>query len=169
MTSNGDFGTRIPLWIDGEATSSQPPRLFDVTGAAKETKVGEAQSADVAAAVRAAESSMAAFHSWKDTSAVHRRDLLLRGASIMSEYKDKLIESQVQETSCAHGWAAFNVDTAVSSIKETASLLTSVNGEIPQNSDTGRLVLVFKEPLGPLLAIAPYVYLHGVLLLTLIV
>lgn len=74
----------------------------------------------------------------------------------MTEYKDQLVNSQIEETSCQQGWAEFNIDTAVASIKETASLLTSVNGEIPQNSGTGRLVLVFKEPVGPLLAIAPY-------------
>lgn len=147
----------IPLWIDGEATASQPEKKFDVFGASRNKKVGEAQSADVAAANRAAESSLAAFHTWKDTPATERRDLLLRGAAVMSEYEERLVAAQVEETSCAKDWAHFNIATAISSIKETASLLTSINGEIPQHNEAGRLVLVFKEPIGPLLAIAPYV------------
>ena len=146
----------VPLWINGEATTSSPPITFTVTSVSKpqETPI-TAQSADSDAATRAADAAWAAFGSWKKTSPQTRRDLLLRAASAYESRMQQLVEAQVHETSCTEPWAQMNVNYAIELLKETASRVTGVAGEIPQVIDHNKLALVFREPLGPILTIAP--------------
>ena len=152
---NGTQGNVIPLWIGGKATTSSPAQTFPVYSSSDGKIVHDAQSADGQAATRAVDAASAAFLSWRKTSPQSRRDLLLRVADKYVAKTPALVESQVLETNCTESWARGNIAYAVEVIRESASRVTSISGDIPQTMSSDRLALVFKEPIGTILTIAP--------------
>ena len=145
----------VPLWINGEATTSTPVVTFAVQSMSTSEAVHHAHSANTQAAERAVEAAAAAFVSWRKTSPQSRRDLLLRVADKYEALTPALIDSQMLETSCTEAWARGNIQYAAEIIRESASRITSVSGDIPQTQGPDRLALVFKQPIGPVLTIAP--------------
>ena len=60
------------------------------------------------------------------------------------------------ETSCSAPFADFQIEFATSCLKETASRISSMVGEIPNMATSDSIGFIFKEGLGPLLLIAPW-------------
>ncbi len=145
----------VPLWIDGIAAESSKGTTFSVHSAKQGKDVYKAQSADIRDAARAADVALTAFSTWRHTSAYDRQSLLFKVADIFDARKAEAIKFQVAETSCEPSWAGFNVKYGVSVMREIASRVTSVCGEIPRTVSDANLCLVFKEPVGPSLLIAP--------------
>lgn len=144
-----------PLWINGEAVTPAGLKTLSVYSSSLGRDVGYAVSADVSSGKRAADAAWTALRSWKKTSAVSRRDLLLRVADLYLANREKLVDLQKLETSCSHEFANMNVTLAAQGVQEMASRITSISGEIPQVSSYERMALVFKVPVGPILVIAP--------------
>lgn len=145
----------VPLWIDGADAASSQGYTFPVYSAKQQKNVFMAQSASTDDAAQTADVALKAFSSWKRTSASHRRDLLLRAADIFERRKPEAIWIQVEETSCEPSWAGFNVGYGLTVMREIAARITSVFGEMPRTDSEAGLCLVFKEPIGPSLLIAP--------------
>ncbi|KAH8892189.1 aldehyde dehydrogenase [Thozetella sp. PMI_491] len=146
----------VPLWIDGASATASPAQTFPVHSAAKGQDVYLAQGADVDAAKKAADAAWAAFQTWRKEGPIQRRDMLLRVATILTQGKEELKQIQMDETSCTKEWAEMNVNLAIETIREFASRITSVSGQIPQMANPEHMALVFKEPIGPILTIAPW-------------
>lgn len=102
----------IPLWIDNEAvcTSSTIP----VTQALSGNVVHHASSASISEATKAVDSSWKAFQSWRQTTHVIRRDLILRVAAYYESHIDEFVARQIEETSCTEAWAKQNVSVLLS-------------------------------------------------------
>lgn len=149
--------TVVPLWINGAPTELDQSRLITVHSAAHDKDVFLAQSASISDAQSAVSSAETAFQSWKETSYVDRRELLLRVATVMERRIDEFILFQTQETSCSETWARFNVILACKALREICSCIsTSCTGELPPPENKATFALVLKEPVGPVLAIAPW-------------
>ncbi|CAO2650162.1 Nn.00g014540.m01.CDS01 [Neocucurbitaria sp. VM-36] len=148
------YPSTIPLWIDNspEITSSTLP----LTHAPYGTHIHNFSSASLADATKAATSSLLAFQSFKNTTHTFRRDLLLRVAALFEKNAPTLIASQVAETSATEAWAKQNVALSISYLKEIAAQISSVTGVIPPIERPNTLGFVFKEPIGPVLCIAPW-------------
>ena len=145
----------VPLWINGIEAESSKGTTFLVHSAKQEKNVFEAQSAHAEDATRAADVALSVFSTWRQTSAYDRQSLLFKAADIFETRKVEAITLQVAETSCEPSWAAFNVRYGLSVMREIASRVTSVCGELPKTVSEANLCLVFKEPVGPSLLIAP--------------
>ena len=145
----------VPLWIDGAAATSSHEVTFPVYSAKQEKNVFMAQSANEEDATRAADAALKAFQGWRNTSADYRRDLLLKVTDIFERRKAEAIKLQVEETSCEASWAGFNVGYGLTVIREIAARISSVFGQMPRTTSEGNMCLVFKEPIGPSLLIAP--------------
>jgi acyl-CoA reductase-like NAD-dependent aldehyde dehydrogenase len=152
---NGSTLETVPLIIDGEATTADKPVQFAVHGLEEGKDVYLAESADVNAANRAAESSWSAFEKWRTASGVSRRKLLLRYAQLLREHEEELVYTQRRETSVIEMWARKNVHLAADLIDEIAASVTRVEGSIPQTQTSGSMALAFNVPIGPVLSIAP--------------
>jgi acyl-CoA reductase-like NAD-dependent aldehyde dehydrogenase len=87
---------------------------------------------------------------------VQRRDLILRVADYYASHLDDFVERQILETSCTKPWATNNVNGSVSYLREIAAQVSSVTGTIPPIEKPNTLGFVFKEPIGPVLCIAPW-------------
>lgn len=62
----------------------------------------------------------------------------------------------MDETGASASWAEFDLGLAPEILRDVAGRLTSIAGAIPQTSREGVTALVFKEPYGTVLAIAPW-------------
>lgn len=152
----------VPLWIDGEAVPTDSLTTFPVIQSATGSTIHHAASATSKEAVRAVESSKTAFKSWRNANHVTRRELILKVAAYYEQHADTFIQAQMSETSCTEAWGKQNIDLATRYLKEIAAVISSVNGTIPQLEKPGAMGFVFKEPVGPVLCIAPW---NGALIL----
>ena len=112
-----------------------------------------ASIADTDAAIAAAQ---AAYPAWKATKPGKKRDIFLKAADIMDSRAKELIKYQVEETGCAEGWAQFNLGVATDILRDVAGRISSITGTIPTPAAEGTSALIYKEPYGVILAIAPW-------------
>jgi acyl-CoA reductase-like NAD-dependent aldehyde dehydrogenase len=145
----------VPLWIDGQSAAAHPAVTFPISPD-EQGKTAFAQSADVDAAKLAAAAAKKAFEQWRFSSPTSRRDILLRAAGLLDSRRAELVALQVLETNCAESWAQFNIDNSINNMREIAARITSAcTGSIPAIGSEKNLGLVFKDPVGPVLLIAP--------------
>jgi acyl-CoA reductase-like NAD-dependent aldehyde dehydrogenase len=144
----------IPLWLDNKPIHTSS--TFSVVQASTSKTVHHACSASSTDAQNAASSSWTAFQSWRNSTHVQRRDLILRVADYYASHLDDFVERQILETSCTKPWATNNVNGSVSYLREIAAQVSSVTGTIPPIEKPNTLGFVFKEPIGPVLCIAPW-------------
>ncbi|KAF2871490.1 Aldehyde/histidinol dehydrogenase [Massariosphaeria phaeospora] len=154
MPSKSDYA--VPLWINGEAVPTKSTSTFPVTQAVTGNTVHHASAASSTQAIDAVQSSWTAFRSWKNAPHTTRRDVILRVAAYYEQNAASLVEYQMLETSCSEGWAKQNVDLATRYLKEIAACVSGIMGAIPQIEKPNTMGFVFKEPVGPILCIAPW-------------
>ena len=145
----------VPLWIDGATAKSSPELTFPVYSAKQKKNVFLAQSANPKIAEQAADVALRVFDSWRRTSATFRRDLIMKAADIFESRRSEIVALQVEETSCEASWAGFNLTYGLANMREIASSITSVFGEMPRVESDTNLAMVLKEPVGPTLLISP--------------
>ncbi|UKZ83792.1 hypothetical protein TrVFT333_011605 [Trichoderma virens FT-333] len=147
----------VPIRINGVSQPIDSTSLIPVESNIQDKVIHYAQSATPELAIKAAEASYQAFWKWKNSTSNERRDLLLRTADVIDSWLDRFIELQVAETSCTESWARFNTVIMARCMREIASNIShATTGELPSLESSGSLVLVYKEPVGPILAIPPW-------------
>lgn len=152
-----DNQTVIPIYIDGKTLPLDRSHLITVRSAHEQRDIHYAQGATAEIAHEAAAVAYRAFKEWRTTTFHFRRDLLLRVALNIEAREDEFVALQRQETSCAESWARFNVGLACRAIREIASQISAeCTGELPPGESNSAFCMVFKEPVGPVLAIAPW-------------
>jgi acyl-CoA reductase-like NAD-dependent aldehyde dehydrogenase len=144
----------VPIWIDNKPV--QTSSTFPITQASTSTTVHHAHSASSDDAKLAADSSWTACKTWRNSTHTTRRDLILRVADYFAAHLDDLAKVQQLETSCTEPWARQNVNGSVAYLKEIAAQVSSVTGVIPPIEKPNTMGFVFKEPIGPILCIAPW-------------
>lgn len=146
----------VPLWIGGAAVASSPSRKFPVHSAEQKKDVYLAESANEKSANAAAEAAHCAFDTWRNSSAASRREIIERMTAIIQERQDELIKTQIEETSCSETWANFNIVYTVNMLKEIAARVTQAcSGDVPPTASQNTFGVVIKQPIGPVLLIAP--------------
>ncbi|KUL82297.1 hypothetical protein ZTR_10145 [Talaromyces verruculosus] len=144
----------IPLIIDNEEVETQ--RTFDVKNPKLQTIIHTSSSASVEDAIRAVESAQRAFEPWSETKFSIRRDILLRAADIFVKRKEELIRYQLDATDADEEFSEFTFDLAVGLLRDIAGRLTSIEGSVPSLADNVSSGIVYKEPYGVILGIAPW-------------
>ncbi|KAK7713144.1 hypothetical protein SLS57_007474 [Botryosphaeria dothidea] len=144
----------IPLLINGEEKTAD--KTFAVNSPASHKDLwscSSASSADVDAALKAAKE---AFPAWSKTKPQARRILLNKVADLLDERADEFREHMSQETGAASVFTGFNTTIAAELIRDVAGRVSAISGAIPPTQDDDTTALVFKEPFGVVLAIAPW-------------
>ncbi|KAI1292727.1 Aldehyde/histidinol dehydrogenase [Xylaria venustula] len=144
----------VPFIIDGEE------RVANETWEVKSPATGDvlhlcgvATVSDADAAVHAA---AAAATTWRDTPTGTRRDILLRAADLMDKKRSELGKYLIDEIGQPSRWAEFNINTAIDLIKDAAGRIGTLEGSVPRPSDPKTAAMVWREPYGVVLAIAPW-------------
>jgi acyl-CoA reductase-like NAD-dependent aldehyde dehydrogenase len=148
----------VPLLINGKEVST--PTTFPVTSPASHTALWQASSASVDDVQAAAAAAQAAFPAWAKMKPAARRDIFMKAASIVEARTAELAEYMKVETGATGPFSeGFNVPKAAEMLRDVAGRLSTVMGHVPTCEAEGTSALIVKEPLGVVLAIAPwYVY-----------
>ncbi|MGV1753360.1 aldehyde dehydrogenase [Agrobacterium sp. CG674] len=146
----------IELLINGKNAAAEGSRTFErldpVTGAVA-SKAAAASTADARLAVDAAAQ---AFEAWSKTGPNQRRALLMKAADVMESKAAAFIEAMISETGATGMWSGFNVKFAASVIREAASMVTQLGGEIIPSDKPNTFAMGMLKPKGVCLGIAPW-------------
>jgi acyl-CoA reductase-like NAD-dependent aldehyde dehydrogenase len=126
MTTDASY--TVPLLINGKEVTTET--TFSVTSPSSHRNIWQSSSASVEDAKNATAAAQAAFPAWAKLKPAAKRDIFMKAASIIEARADML--------------------------RDVAGRLSSVMGHIPTCESEGTAALVIKEPLGVVLAIAPW-------------
>ncbi|KAK1782710.1 aldehyde dehydrogenase domain-containing protein [Copromyces sp. CBS 386.78] len=144
----------VPFFINGEEVVT--PKTFDITSPSTQKvvhKCSSATDAEVKAAVNAAAE---AFKTWGKSHPNQRRDLFLKAAEIFEKRKEELGQYMMDETGAPRQWADFNIMTAKDLLLDVAGRCGTLEGTFPVVNDPDSGALILQEPLGVILAAAPW-------------
>lgn len=153
MTSTNDNSV-TPLIIHNESVVTDTQ--FEVYAPETGKLSGLCASASTADAQRAVESAQSAFPAWSKTKAYARRDILFKAAEIMASRKEEFIAYQREETGAGRPFAEHTFNLGVNFIKDFAARIPTIEGTVPNVTVDGEGAMVFKEPYGVILSIAPW-------------
>lgn len=156
-TTNGAGETyTVPLLINGAEVHTDT--TFDVTSPGTSENIWHASSVSKDDAIKAVEAAQAAFRSWSRAKPAFRRDIFLRAADILEGRKDELGQYMMDETGAEESFAkGFNAGLSTDMLREAAGKVSGIMGSIPVCAEEGTSALVYKEPFGVILSIAPWV------------
>ena len=154
--SNGkaDTSKPVPLWINGEEVVTDT--TFDVISPSTSEKLWSSSSVSTKQATEAVDAAQAAFKTWRKAKPTQIRTILLQAADIFEARKDELAEYMKSETGALDAFAGFNTSTTIEYFRDVAGRPASIMGAIPTTQAEGQAALVFKEPYGVILGIAPW-------------
>lgn len=144
----------VPFVINGEELIGKD--TFEVKSPASGQVVHLCGVATVSDADAAVDAAAAAASTWRDTSNSSRRDILLKAAELMDQRRSELSQYLIDEISQPQSWATFNLDVAIDLIKDAAGRIGTIGGYVPRPSDPDTGAMVWREPYGVVLAIAPW-------------
>ena len=127
-------------------------RRDPLTGAA----VTRAAAATVQDAKMAAETAAAAFPAWAAVRPSERRRLLLAAADLLAGRAADFSAVMAGETGASGPWVNFNVALAANMLREVASFVTQINGQVHTSEIPGCLSMSVRQPVGVVLGIAPW-------------
>lgn len=157
MATTGDKAGNpavIPLIINNEDVVTET--RFDVRNPASGQLLHQSSSASVDDAKRAVDAAQAAFPAWKKMKPFARRDILLKAADLMLARKEELVRYQVEETGAQRLFAEITIMIGVNFLKDFAARIPTIAGRVPEVAEEGQSAIVYKEPYGVILGIAPW-------------
>ncbi|KAF2418002.1 salicylaldehyde dehydrogenase [Tothia fuscella] len=147
--------TTLPLIINGKETTTST--TFDVVSPSTGETVWKCSSASKKDAIDAVEAAAAAFPPWSKSKPTYRRAIILRAADLLEKKASEFHEAMAKETGSAHPFCKFNTDNATEMLRDVAGrIVSALGGEMPVCQQEGTNALVFKEPYGVVLGIAPW-------------
>lgn len=146
--------SQVPLWLDGRQIETDA--AYDVVSPVTGEVLYKSCSASVKDAQAAIASAATAFGTWSTTKPSVRRDILLRAAEGLVRRKDELYRFSSQETGAVASMFDFEFSLAVEACKTVAGLIPAMRGSIPTVMEEGKSAMVFREPYGVVLSIAPW-------------
>ena len=154
-TANGSSAYTVPLQINGKEVETT--NTFDVVDPSTGKTIWKSASASKEDAINAIEAAQAAFPAWSRTKPSARRDIFLKAADILASRRDELSEYMVTETGSTAAFAGgFNVPSSVEMLKDVAGRIITISASVPVCGEEGKSAIVYKEPYGVVLGIAPW-------------
>ena len=170
---NGNASSSASFSLIVDNTDISTATTFDVHDPFSGDVVHAAPAASVQDGINAVESAERAFASWRHSTPLEKRTIFNKAAILLQDRKSEIVDAMVKETPALASWAAFNISTAIQFVQEAAGIVTQIKGEIVPSNDKGRLnrislnmgclykslgtlAMVFREPCGVVLGIAPW-------------
>jgi acyl-CoA reductase-like NAD-dependent aldehyde dehydrogenase len=148
----------VPLLINGKEVTTNT--TFTITSPASHEQLWQSSSASIEDVNSAASAAQAAFSAWAKMKPAAKRAIFAKAADIMEARTSELAEYMKVETGAVAAFSeGFNVPKTVEMLRDVAGRLGTVMGHIPTCEAEGTGALIVKEPLGVVLAIAPW-YVH---------
>ena len=144
----------IPLFLDGKEVTTST--TFDVISPVTNKKLYSCASANESDAEAAIASCAKAFPAWSKTKPAVRRDIFLRAAEGFAKRKDECWKYMQEETGSERPMFEFTYSIAIDACKDVAGLISTIQGSAPTVAGEGTSAVVYKEPYGVVLGIAPW-------------
>ncbi|KAI1192195.1 aldehyde dehydrogenase domain-containing protein [Nemania serpens] len=156
-SSAGNMSEPQQLYIDGAYTISSDGATFPVYNPMTGSKIYDCASATKDDYERAIQSASVAFKTWSRMGPSAKRIIFLRAADILERYMETEAPALMSaEVSATKHWTKVNAISAVGNLREAASIVSQIKGEIMPADTPGTTVLVERQPLGVVLAISPW-------------
>ncbi|KAF2970753.1 hypothetical protein GQX73_g2798 [Xylaria multiplex] len=156
-SSAGDISEPQQLFIDGSYTPSSDGGTFPVYNPMTGSKLYDCASATEDDYERAIQSASVAFKTWSRMGPAAKRIIFLRAADILEKYMEAEAPALMSaEVSGTRHWTKVNAISGVGNLRESASLVSQIKGEIMPADAPGTTVLIERQPLGVVLAISPW-------------
>ncbi|ODT70377.1 MAG: salicylaldehyde dehydrogenase [Pelagibacterium sp. SCN 63-23] len=147
---------QLGLLIANEDQNASGGAVFERRNPISGEVATRAAAATVEDAQRAADAAAAAFPEWSKSAPKERRKVLLKAADVLESKGPQFVEAMGAEIGATAGWAMFNVMLAADMLREAASLVTQIKGEIVPSNRPGSLAMAVRQPAGVVLAMAPW-------------
>ncbi|CAI7663096.1 unnamed protein product [Penicillium bialowiezense] len=147
-------GVTVPLIIGNKDVTTS--KTFSVNNPGKGGVEHECSAAVVEHATLAIESAETAFPAWSSTKPATRRDILLKTADIFLARKDEFVGYMCEETGSQAEFAEFILMLGVNLLKDVAGKVSGIEATSPTLVQDGTGALVYKQPYGVVLGIAPW-------------
>lgn len=147
-------GATVPLIIGNKDVTTS--KTFDVNNPGKGCVEHQCSAAVVEDATLAVQSAEAAFPAWSSTKPATRRDILLKTADIFLARKDEFVGYMCEETGSQAEFAEFILMLGVNLLKDVAGKVSGIEATSPTLVQEGTGALVYKQPYGVVLGIAPW-------------
>jgi acyl-CoA reductase-like NAD-dependent aldehyde dehydrogenase len=144
----------IPLFLDGKEVTTSA--TFDVISPVTNKKLYSCASATESDAEAAIASCAKAFPAWSKTKPAFRRDIFLRAAEGFAKRKDECWKYMQEEMGSERPMFEFTYGLAIDACKDIAGLIPTIQGSAPTLAEEGTSAVVYKEPYGVVLGIAPW-------------
>ena len=144
----------IPLFLDGKEVTTST--TFDIISPITNKKLYSCASATESDAEAAIASCAKAFPAWSRTKPAFRRDIFLRAAEGFAKRKDECWDYMREETGSEKPMFEFVYGLAMDVCKDIAGLISTIQGSVPTIAEEGSSAVVYKEPYGVVLGIAPW-------------
>jgi acyl-CoA reductase-like NAD-dependent aldehyde dehydrogenase len=145
----------VPAIIGGKDVHTSS--TFDVISPATGKLLHKCSSVSVEEAIQAVEAAEKALPGWKATLPGKRRDIFLKAADILDKRAHELGKYMEDETGSAAFWAGgFNIPVSSDGLRDIAGRISSLVGMMPTMADPGKTALIYKEPFGVIMGIAPW-------------
>ncbi|ADO43033.1 aldehyde dehydrogenase [Ketogulonicigenium vulgare] len=146
----------LGLLINNETLPASGGKTFTRKNPISGEVATEAAAATTDDAQRAADAAAAAFPEWSRSSPKTRRTVLLKAADMLEANGPQFVAAMGAEIGATAGWAMFNVTLAADMLREAASLVTQIKGEIIPSNRPGSTAMAVRQPAGVVLAMAPW-------------
>src|SRR5439155_3596093 len=143
-------------WQDSALAGDVKVKSFTRLNPITDEPASSAKAMTVAHAIAIADEAAAAFPVWAALGPNTRRAALFKVADSMIVRTEDYVSAMVSETGATRGWATFNVNLAVSMVREAAAMTTQISGEVIPSDRPGCLAMAVREPVGVILGIAPW-------------
>jgi len=143
-----------PPIINGQEIHTKS--TFSVTNPLTQEEIYTCSSAspeDARAAVKAAH---VAFQSWSKTTPSQKRTILNKTADILLSKAAILHDLMSQEVACVASWRNVNIFGSVNMLREAASVVTQIKGEVIPADRPGTMTMIFREPVGVIFSMVPW-------------
>ena len=144
------------LLINNDSVPASDRSTFERHDPLTGTLVTRAAAATLQDAKTAADTAAAAFPAWAAVRPTERRRLLLAAADILASRSDEFASFMMGETGASRPWVNFNVALAANMLREVASFVTQINGQVHTSEIPGCLSMSVRQPVGVVLGIAPW-------------
>jgi hypothetical protein len=144
----------VPLFVNGKEVTTST--TFTVRNPSTGKDLWQSSSSSVDDAIKAVEAAQAAFPAWSKAKPAVRRDILLRAADVFEKRKEELGHYMKIETGAVDQFVDFIITITIDQLKDVAGRISAIQGFVPTLSEEGASAIVYKEPYGVILGIAPW-------------
>jgi acyl-CoA reductase-like NAD-dependent aldehyde dehydrogenase len=147
---------KVLLRIAGADVAAADGRSYEKRCGYSGEAIADVADAGVADARAAVDAAHAAFPAWSSAPFAKRRTTLWKAADLLEARAAEVAELITLETGGTFGWGMFNAGFAASILRESAAVVSQVQGEVIPSNQPGLRALTVRRPAGVVVAIAPW-------------